>query len=413
MGSKAYKNLDDAIKYHFPYKEYEDLINDVCSYIKKRIGKYLDITKTFYVEDDYIDVNWRFLYSKHYSKTYYRECSKYSIRVHLFKGDINEPDYMGYFLLRPIPVLFALSKIVLKPIKGFYNLEESYLMTNIVEINIMDIDFSVKINAFQLLVQDTVVGVCADACINMVAYYLSNKFPRDFPNYLPEKLFPIHLYSRAIPSYGLTTYEMSEILLNAGYNSYIQEFTNNKEDFIGFIDSQIESALPVILSYEQHVSIIVGHTNSKSLPKQYIIYDDSGVHLKTIGFNNDPLFSGLLDLGKIEWNKRVFTISFDFDKVFLRHEYVDKMLKELGLKPNDFERKLLIDYRTLVSQLKDKNVDYYSRSQNKPHYVWWLEGNSKVGLVIDASCHKYDTKYSIIAFVKNNNKGDIRLLYKT
>ncbi|KJU86538.1 hypothetical protein MBAV_001269 [Candidatus Magnetobacterium bavaricum] len=242
MKSNIYKDLNDVIKDHFPYKK-GVLIDDVCSYIKGRIGEYLNITKTFYVEDDYIDVNWRFLYSKHYSKTYYRECSKYSIRVHLFKGDISEFDYMGYFILRPIPVRYSLSKIVLKPIKEFYNSEESYLMTNIVEINITDINFSVKIHAFQLLVQDTVAGVCADACINMVAYYLSNKFPKDFPNYLPERLFPVKLDRRPIPSYGLTIFEMSEILLTAGYNSYIEKFTNKRE-FIDFIDSQIESALP-------------------------------------------------------------------------------------------------------------------------------------------------------------------------
>ncbi|MBF0607628.1 MAG: hypothetical protein SFH39_15065 [Candidatus Magnetobacterium sp. LHC-1] len=410
MNSKIYKNLDDVIKNHFPYKN-KFLINDICSYIKERTGKYLDFTKTFYVEDDYIDINWRFLYSKHYSKTYYRECSKYSIRVHLFKEDINESDYMGYFILRPIPVRFALSKIVLKPIREFYNSEESYLMTNITEINIADMNFSVKINTFQLLIQDTVAGVCADACINMAAYYLSNKFARDFPNYSPEKLFPNKLDRRAIPSYGLTVYEMSEILLNAGYNSYFEYF-DNKQKFISFINSQIESALPVILAYNSHVSIITGHTNSKNLSEKYIIYDDSGYHLSTIGLNNRLSFSGLIDLEKIQWDRGIFTISFDFDKVFLRCKHVDGILKSAMHNPYDFERKLLIDYMTLLRQLKNKDATCYRLSQNKPHYVWWIERNSKGGLVIDASCHHDDSVYSVIAFVENNNKGDISLLNK-
>ncbi|KJU87661.1 hypothetical protein MBAV_000145, partial [Candidatus Magnetobacterium bavaricum] len=47
-------------------------------------------------------------------------------------------------------------------------------------------------------------------------------------------------------------------------------------------------------SYDSHVSIIAGHTDSAGLPKKYIIYDDSGYHLSTICLNNGPLFSGLL-----------------------------------------------------------------------------------------------------------------------
>ena len=43
------------------------------------------------------------------------------------------------------------------------------------------------------------------------------------------------------------------------------------------------------------------------------------------------------------------------------------------------------------------NNKMYIKHKRNPHYVWWIENNSGGGIVVDASSHKYDLHYSIIA----------------
>ncbi|HDN83239.1 MAG TPA: hypothetical protein ENG50_02615, partial [Candidatus Altiarchaeales archaeon] len=78
------------------------------SEIRERLGKYLDLTKTFIIEEKYIDRYWREEFSIHYSKTFYKDVDKFTTGVHLIKekiskiDNITEDNYLGYFILRPI-----------------------------------------------------------------------------------------------------------------------------------------------------------------------------------------------------------------------------------------------------------------------------------------------------------------------
>lgn len=412
-----YPTLDALLAENFPYPLVSD---DITNYIKERLGKYVEQTNLYYVEKKYIDANWRALYRKHYSKTYYGECSMYSLRVHFFRNSITEEDYLGFIILRPIPVKYALSKIVLRPICDFYGSDKIYMMTNEIEVNIIELGKTFMINAFTHLIQDAVAQVCADACVNMAANYLSKKFSSEFSNYSPDNLFPEHLDRRPIPSYGLYIYEISEILLLAGYRSYIERFTN-KDDFISFVNAQIESSFPVIFIYDGHASVIAGHTLNEDNSKDYIIYDDSGYHLNKYskGNNKHMEFSGLMNFDEIPWKEipsekipweekyKVFAISFDFDKVFLRGNDVGLIIDQPIYKDKKLDRMLLIEFKELLKILHSDDVEIIIKHERNPHYVWWIENNIGGGIVVDASSHKYDLHYSIIA-IANGVKSPVR-----
>ena len=61
-----YSNIEDALKSHFPFNNAR-LIKSNADYIKKRLGSYSSLIKKIYVEEKYIDLNWRSLYSHHSS----------------------------------------------------------------------------------------------------------------------------------------------------------------------------------------------------------------------------------------------------------------------------------------------------------------------------------------------------------
>jgi len=50
----------------------------ITSEIRERLGKYLDLTKTFIIEEKYIDRYWREEFSIHYSKTFYKDVDKFT-----------------------------------------------------------------------------------------------------------------------------------------------------------------------------------------------------------------------------------------------------------------------------------------------------------------------------------------------
>lgn len=390
-----FPDLESAIKKSFPFTN-PGLIDSLVNYLKQRLGIYYTISKKIFIEKNYVDINWRDLFSHHYSKSYYEECTKFTIRVHLFRAEFDESDYLGYLILRPLPTNFALAKIVLRPIKESYSSDKFFLMTNEEEANINALKMNCKIDSFCVLVQDTVANVCADACINMTAKYLSKTFPTEFPNYKPANLFPFELNRRPIPSYGLTIFEISQILLSAGYRSYIEQF-EKKDDLIHFIDSQIESALPVILAYDGHVSIIAGHTLEKDGTKKYILFDDSGYHLEKYGHFRKSLFTGTIDLTRINY-KEAYAISFDFDKVFTRSKMVNLIVQNTTLPfPINVKRKMLVEYKALLKFLRKKDVEFFNLQNRNPHYVWWIESDS-VGIILDAASHKYDVFYSALNF---------------
>jgi len=398
-----FNDLETAITESFPFKN-RVLLQTINRYIQERIGNYLVLTKKFYVENRYIDLHWRAIYRRHFSRTYYEHCDKFATRIHMFQGDVSEDDYLGYLVLRPLPITKALSRIVLKPYSDFFCSNKTYLMTTRVNVSIISLNFYTALDCFPTLVQDGVAQVCAESCMNMAGRYMSRKFPKDFPDYKPDKLFTEGIDRRSIPSFGLSIYEISDIMQKAGYRAYIQKIRSKKE-FFEYIDPQIESGLPVIFAYGEHVSVVAGHTFQEN-KKFYIVFDDSGYHLEKIGHKQKPLFSGTLNLEKIRWETGVYGVFFDFDKVFLRPQIVTALSNKLNF---GFDRKFIIEYKLLIKKLNEMGFSVDLINKRNPRYVWFLEGDYGA-IIIDAASHIYDYYYSIIGIVNKWKKGAIGLL---
>jgi len=103
----------------------DKLGEDTVRKLKVRLGDYFDLTKTFILENYYIDREWREEYSLFYSTTFYGETNKFSTRIHLLNreisesevNDIKQEEYLGFVVLRPKPLPNRILKILVKSYK--------------------------------------------------------------------------------------------------------------------------------------------------------------------------------------------------------------------------------------------------------------------------------------------------------
>lgn len=409
----VYASIHDAISKNFPFKN-EEIISSIVKETSERVGKvYLDLFNKYIVESDYIDDSWRHLYSAHYSKTYYKECTNLCIRLHCFSGDIDQSSYYGYIIFRPLPCNLALAKIVLKPIVDIYGEKSVYLMLSNIKVNLFKYELTFSLDVWPLFIQDRVAQVCADASMNMVAFYLSKKHKEDFPNYHTNGLFLDNsefLFHRPVPSSGLSVYEISSILSKKGYRPYLrllkrkQEdsldvFLKKKQEFLGFIDSQIESGLPVLLAFDRHVIVIAGHMGFGK-EKKYIVFDDSGYLLKKSGVKKATLFTDSVNLSVLlDDIVYIYAISFEYDRLFYRYDDLCYYLKRNNELKQSFDllRVVLVEYKKLLAYFRTNRIAYTIVHDRYPRYVWWVEG---IGFVIDSASHRHDHICNVIAIAQ-------------
>ncbi|PKP57063.1 MAG: hypothetical protein CVT89_05125 [Candidatus Altiarchaeales archaeon HGW-Altiarchaeales-2] len=429
MPYKTIKNLDEY---------FEPL---VCNKIRKKLGKYADLTKTFIIEENYIDGWWREENSIYYSKTLYNETNKFSTRVHLVKEilsgpeGVNEDNYIGYLILRPIPVLQSIiSKIIVKPLKEAFMEDDEKL-----EIYTTKCKFEIHIGGkkieflgFPFYQQDTMVSSCAHADILMVAEYMHRKFNTNRPlikDFFSDLLSYSYLsHGRLIPSPGLSVDQISTILQKIGVQTKIRfpfredlqlyEIEDKLNDFLESINSYIESGLPTILTVKEHVIVIIGHTLKADGEKDYIIYDDSGAFLKEIKPGKNPAFYAVVPYKELkEYLKylieekhlyySVASVNVEFERMYFPYEEATKVAnliekeiieKELsGIKEwiKIKKRRFLIadsnDFKIRCSEKGNTVFNYIPM----PHYIWICELYLKdkeiiFDILIDASAHQYD-----------------------
>lgn len=400
--------------------------------IHERLGRYLDLTKTFIIEEPYIDRYWREEYSIHYSKTFYPDVDKFSTRVHMLKEDIsrtedvNEGNYLGYFVLRPIPIRSGkISRIIVKPLREVFNMEgeELYIPASKFKVHIGS--KKLDLLTFPFYQQDSTVVVCAHADILMVTEYMHRKFNLNKPSIKDLILYTLPIYGRSVPSIGLTLEQISVILNQMGYPVSIKfpfldiGFSDASfRYFMEYIDSYLESGLPTILAVKDHVISVVGHTLNISDEKDYIVYDDSGALLGEI--KGDKMFCARVSCEELkdtigeqvgEDENNVALINVEFERMYFPFGSVKWLLGHiLGGKGLD-----LMEYATKKRVLvSDSNSFKIFCSGNGiaafndlplPHYIWVAEvymGDKIIcDVVIDASAHKSDLDSWIAIWFEN------------
>lgn len=399
--------------------------------IHKKLGKYFSLTKTYIIEENYIDRWWREEYSIYYSKTFYNKTDKFSTRIHLIKEavsgheGVNEDNYIGYLILRPIPVPTSrILKIIVKPLK------EAFIENNEkLKIYVAKCKFEVHIGGkkieffgFPFYQQDSMVSSCAHADILMVAEYMHRKFNSNKP--LIKDFFSntLQVSGRSVPSPRLTVDQISAAFQNIGIQTkicfpfdskpQIFEIDEGLNYFLEYVNSYMESGLPTILTVKDHVVLIIGHTINADGKKDYIVYDDSGAFLKKI--ENSCAFYAVISHEELKTMLKfligesyysVVSINVEFERVYFPYKRVKEVIgriikgrsEKIGVNIEDSikERRFLIadsrDFKILCSM---RGVSFFNDIL-MPHYIWIVElysesKNIMYDILIDASAHKDD-----------------------
>lgn len=420
-------SLREAIAESFPYIE---LIESTTNYLQVRLHPFLTNAKTFISEKQYVDKSWRDLFSLHYCYTQYnKNHTDKAIRIHIFSSEINSlfsvspTDYIGYFTLRPIPAPNnVLSKVVFKPSPDYLGCdasEELYVMTCGTTANIGSNRFDIL--SFPAYSQDSMATICAHADMLMMTEYMHKKYSMGTPsvkNFL-SKIPPIR--GRAIPSSGLTINQIAVCLAESGYQMGLKFFQKGEiESLFKTVDAYIESCIPCIIAFDEHVILAVGHTCNASYDynynkASYIVVDDSGYHFKNSFGMNPYVIHRVLhhDLKNIlsESLKKggVFCFAVEPEKVFLSVEDVEEIINKRlkGTIAEKYERRYLITDSNIIKTFlyRDNEIDCFEY-QVLPHYVWYIEfydgikgkiDNLTGALIIDATAHKGDHLHSVLS----------------
>lgn len=211
-------------------------------------------------------------------------------------------------------------------------------------------------------------------------------------------------------SEALTPAQMLSILASMGHYVRLDSF-EPKEDSddvrkcLVEIDTYVESALPPILMYGQHVVLVVGHS-LKNGNKEYVIFDDSGYHLDKLMGVKYFAYKVPAEVLERELRKQalVFVATFEFERQYFPLKSVELVVDALVAKKFT-KRILLVDSRDLKSQFRD--TINALENMNLPHFLWLVEiydqNEIAGGLIVDASTHKLDYQGSLIASWNREN----------
>ena len=402
---------------------------------KKKLTDEINTRFTYFVEqalsyiiEDYIENEWRDSFDLYYSKTQY-DCSNLVKRVHFIKDDINNIDevnnenYIGYINLRPLPI-FQISRIRFKCTRhAFVECESNSIYCLSIDTSVNLPHITIKFNSFPIYSQDGMVAICAHADLLMISKYMYKQF--NFNNYKLKDIVKNNLISndngRRVPSEGLNVLQMIDILKVNNYNPIATRFQNayyNKISIIEYIDSFLESALPVILAFDGHVVVVIGHMHNNE--KHYVIADDSTYHIQK-SFKKQEAHVAVISEKQLLENftkNTVFVIAPTFDRFYLHYQNLklivnfekDKLrasYNQLDIEGdaefNILSREILVESRE-IKQFLHNCGDRSYESILMPHYIWYIEfylnvrSREKLShyMIVDASAHKYDRKYSII-----------------
>lgn len=421
------ENLADAIQNAFPF-----LVQDK-SRLKEELEKFVFPRLSFMAQDDkgsrvflfenrYVETEWKDMIGIHYINTSY-EMESTVMRVHLFmRGKMQEDDYVGCFTLRTINETQIMLSYIYPNWKYItYNDSALNVMTyrKKVHINGLEIEF----HTYPLFVQDNAVIACAEACLVSMSKYLHSQY--DYTRIHVRNInTSYHTRKNKIyPSQGLRPTQMLEILYSHNIQCEYQVYYEQQE-FKDYIDYCIESALPVLVGVhvesddrfreEQkkpernqdvgHVIQIIGHTDSE-VGREYIVYDDSGYYLKSLGFSG---FVGCVDWEKLSESlkdRKDFIIYPIHEKVYILYENLKKHINDVLRRYNTGEsekntevdrngRTMLIDNRDVKKFLREKmlenpsiNQDIYDEalkliSMDMPHYLWCYECQTSEGYML-------------------------------
>ena len=408
----------------------------------------------FAFEDSYVETEWKDMISVHYINTSYTVANTV-MRVHLFLTDeITSEYYVGCFTLRTIDdVRFMLSYIYPNWKVTFSDSgDDAYVMSykKTVHIGGKEIGFS----TYPLFVQDNAAVKCAEASMISMTQYLHAKYDYNKIRILNLAKSYFSGKTKLFPSRGLTARQMMEVF---NYYNIPMEFRTchgKPEEFQEHIDFCLESAIPVLLGMRiqdeqghinKHVVQIMGHTFSAGNDeKRYIVYDDSGCFIRSLGKNGRNGF-----VEEICWKDIREKIAENSFLMYPMHERVYISYEDINVIFNDLEKRMkerkvmeragkkiikirifVVDNTILKDFLKnkiqlddtigdiahmEKEIDDIS-CKSLPHYLWYCEFQAEDCNLIffaDPTYNNKTTKDIIVNHTPIISKNVLGLLEKT
>ena len=421
------------------YMETIDALNTMkqCKNDKYIYGLIQQIISSFgsriktYLLEDYIESEWIDIYSAYYSKQR-DSLSNKTIRVHFIFDtisdvkQINKKNYYGYITLRPIcNDMLTVSRVRLRYDKRYYGADNLYVIGY--EGKVSFPHCQIRYPSFPYFRQDGMVTVCAHADMHMLiktmhaVHHFNSYGIANMLNRLDSA------YGRDIPNEGLSIYEMISALKSRGFNpmltmfengEYLSDDTKHQYSLFEFVDSMIESQLPVILAFGGHVVLIAGGSrNRQGEFESYLVFDDSGYHLKKMAAKEKmdiyPSHSRLVKKETIlsmitskakEEKEKCFVIVSTFKSLYYRYKYVLFHVKEIyelmtGGMDDIAYRITLVDSKKLKLFLDAVGVDRYD-DVLLPRHVWYVEFYDIDGVIrimlVDATAHQHEMKLPLV-----------------
>ena len=362
--------------------------------------------KYYLIEENYTEHTWKELHALHYTNTNYAYGNKV-MRAHFWSRDIyrDHPEgslnqdiigngYLGYVTLRPLPDYNLMLSFIFPNWSILKCEKASWIMTYERDVHI--VGFNVSIRTMPFYFQDTVFIRCAHADMLMFSLFLHHayKFPRLSVADMIEnnKYYPV-------PSGGLEYEDMLDIFYRnrIPVSFYVKPKGDDAIEGMGkciaVLNAHLESRLPVIIYNDQHVVLVIGHTDEEE--KRYVIYDDSGYFLSEI--NQSKNFIGIVRAADLFPDKgETYMIAATYERVYLNPQeyfgFLDDYLDNYESKkedefPDNFNqcRNLIVDNTLLkhflrCSSLELDNPDIVSKMDellkiDLPHYLWYSEYN--------------------------------------
>lgn len=359
----------------------------------------------FLVEESYTEHTWKELHALHYANTNYAQGNKV-IRIHfwtpnLYAGgadgmltqDMVGKGYLGYVTLRPVPDYNLMLSSIMPNWEILKYDKSAWIMTYEKEVHIAG--FNVRIRTMPFYFQDTVFIRCAHADMLMFSTFLHHAYK--FPRLSIADMIENNRYY-PVPDAGLEYSDMLDIFYRnrIPVNFYAKpKGSESQNDLcIAILDAHLESRLPVIVYNDQHVVLVIGHTDDKI--RRYIVYDDSGYFLsEKAGSVN---FIGSVEAEDLFPNQGVtYMIAATYERVYLNpqgyfgflNEYLENFeKKEEDQFPVHFAqcRNMIVDNVVVKNFLKfncmelddvtDRNMDLLLQT-DLPHYLWYSEYNCR------------------------------------
>lgn len=412
------------------------VFQELKKYVQPRLeymnGTSRSIGVYFFFEESYVEPEWKEMIAQHYLNTSYR-VNNTVMRVHLLLtnklSEVNEKSYVGCFTLRHIDEVRIMLSFIYPNWEIVSHKEKlPCVMSYLKKVHIEGKE--VAYHTYPLFVQDNALLGCAQACLVSMSKYLNEKY-RYNKIAISSMAKAVHYHKvKLIPTGGLKPLQMLEVLdyhnIPVRFNVFAED--SDVDDFVQIIDCTIESALPVLLgtmvrddkdNVSNHVIQIIGHSG-EGLQRQYMVYDDSGFYLKSIGNNG---FVGMISEKQLREalttdqsciiypiHERAYLL---YDNIKNRLRYLfEKMpvlqgLKQEGVCDERNARCFLVDNREvkkfIIQNIRDnEKIPMRFREEatkilclDAPHYLWYCEiktNNQYIVFLADPTFNRSTTK---------------------